>query len=249
MQIEQPATTLQQQVLERVKSVDFSWEEACEMGLAARRMRNLSNWVIGQIAKGIEAKWGEDRLGEFASLLGFKKTTILQYRWVIDRFPTGFLPDNDISWTIYRLAAGTENPQQTVNEIIDKHLFHLKQAEQYVKKLPLSSQCHHDFEKFAYYKCKNCNYTVKDIEEDPNLTHSSDMVISLLRAEGIKINKATFLNMMERGFFRMEKKRVNYWCTEPDAKLIVNIIKDYYQNKNLAEVKPVSPTPQIIPTE
>ena len=67
------------------------------------------------------------------------------------------------------------------------------------------------------------------------------MVIGLLKAEGIKINKVTFINMMERGFFRMDKKRKNYWCTEPDAKLIISIIKDYYQRKNLDEVKPSLP--------
>ena len=241
MQIEQPATTLQQQVMERIKSVDFSWEEACEMGLAARRMRNLSNWIIGQLAKGIESKWGEDKLGEFANLLGFKKATVFQYRWVVDKFPDGFLPDTDISWTIYRLAANTENPQQTVNEIIDKHIFNVREAEQYVKKLPLSTQCHHDFEQKVYYRCKICQFGVKDIQEDPNLTHSVTMLIKMLKSEGINISHATFFELMNRGFFRMNKKKKNYWCTEPDAKLIINIIKDYYHRKNLAEVKPTTP--------
>ena len=143
------------QVVARIDSPDWTWEEAMEMGLAARNMRDISNWIIGMVAHGIERRWGKDRVGDFANTLGFKKKTIEQYRWVVERFGVNYEPGEGYPWSYYRLAAGTENPEETINKIIDEDLSY-NDAEKFVKGLPIMRDCQHDFEVLRFKRCKLC---------------------------------------------------------------------------------------------
>ncbi len=148
-------TDFKQQVVSQIENPDWSWEEACEMGLAARNMRDLSNWVIGVVAVGIGKRWGEDKLGDFAKILAFKKQTIEQYKWVVQAFGIEYEPTEGYPWSYYRLAAGTENPKETINAIIDKDLSY-SDAEKFVKGLPVMRDCEHDFEIVRFKRCKLC---------------------------------------------------------------------------------------------
>jgi len=152
----QNVLTFQEEVLTKISAPDWTWEEACEMGLAARNLRDLTNWMIGAIAVGIENKWGEDQLGEFAKVLGFDKKTIWQYRWVVKRFGSDYQPAENLPWSYYRLAAGTENPQETMVHFIDNNLTY-READQFVKGLPIARECEHDFgETVAFLRCIKC---------------------------------------------------------------------------------------------
>lgn len=157
-------TDFKKQVVSRIDNPDWSWEEACEMGLAARNMRDLSNWVIGTVAVGIGKRWGEDRLGDFAKILAFRKETVEQYKWVVKAFGVEYEPTEGYPWSYYRLAAGTENPQETINEIIDKDLSYTD-AEKFVKGLPIISGCEHDFEVVRFKRCKLCR-KLEPVESD-----------------------------------------------------------------------------------
>jgi hypothetical protein len=145
----------QKEVIGRISAPDWGWEEACEMGLAARNMRDLSNWVIGTVACGIEKKWGEDMIGEFAKVLGFNKKTLEQYRWVVKSFGVDYQPTEGYPWSYYRLAAGTKDPKATINTIIDQDYSYLD-AEKFVKGLPTIKGCPHDYEMVAFKRCQLC---------------------------------------------------------------------------------------------
>ena len=161
MLLAQSIESFQQEVVNRINDPDWTWEEACEMGLSARNLRDLTNWIIGTVAYGIKAKWGEDRMGEFAKLLGFEKNTVEQYRWVVKKFGPNYQPAQDLPWSFYRIAAGHENPQEAIDHIIDNNLSY-KEAERYVKGLPLARECEHDFKNVIFKRCKKCNILKQD---------------------------------------------------------------------------------------
>jgi len=147
---------IRRNILERVAAPDWTWEEACEMGLMARNARDISNWIIGEVAMNIQIKWGEDRLGDFARLLGFKKKTLEQYRWVVSKFGDNYDPNYGLPWSYYRLAAGTDKPLETMDKFIDDHMTY-QQAENFIKGLPAPEECNHDVEEISYMRCKKCN--------------------------------------------------------------------------------------------
>lgn len=96
------------------------FEDICEMGREAMDMRKISSIIIGQLAVEVESRYGEDSLGEFAKEIGLRKSTVSQYRWVAKAFP-GMTAYNGISYTHYRLAAGTDKPQEWINKAIENN--------------------------------------------------------------------------------------------------------------------------------
>ena len=152
-------TKVQNDIIKRITSPDWSWEEAIEMGLSARGLRDLSNWAIGLIALGVETKWGEDRLGELARVLGFERSTLMQYRWVVKQFGQDFQPAHGLPWSYYRIAAGAENPQEAIEEINDQNMG-LQDAKRFVKGEQTSIECEHDVETKIIYRCKKCGKTL-----------------------------------------------------------------------------------------
>ena len=164
MIIEQQVELYQKNILERLKAQDLTWEETCEMGIAARNLRDLANWVMGQIAFHIEIKWGEGSLVDFAKVVGLHKTTIEQYRWVIKKFGENYKPTHGLPWSFYRLAAATEKPYETIQKIADEG-YTIHQAERYVKGFVVVHDCQHDYQEMVYLKCKVCGMYIKKPEE------------------------------------------------------------------------------------
>lgn len=105
-------------VQNRLQGADF--EEICEMGREAMDMRKISNIVIGQLAVEVEGRYGEDAIGSFSKEIGLNKQTVTQYRWVAKAFP-GLTAYNGLSYTHYRLAAGTDKPQEWIDKAIENN--------------------------------------------------------------------------------------------------------------------------------
>lgn len=104
------------------------------MGLNARNVRDLSNWMIGTIALGIQTRWGEDSLGEFAKTIGLNKSTVAQYRWVVSKFGVDYNVTYGLPWSYYRIAAGTDAPQETLEHFQDQSMT-IAEAQHHVKGL------------------------------------------------------------------------------------------------------------------
>src|SRR5690606_13607401 len=97
----------------RLQEADF--DEICEMGREAMDMRKISNIIIGQLALEVDSRYGEDAIGSFAKEIALNKKTVSQYRWVARAFP-GLTAYNGLSYTHFRLAAGTDKPQEWIDE-------------------------------------------------------------------------------------------------------------------------------------
>lgn len=100
-------------VTNRLQEADF--DEICEMGREAMDMRKISNIIIGQLALEVDSRYGEDAIGSFAKEIALNKKTVSQYRWVARAFP-GLTAYNGLSYTHFRLAAGTDKPQEWIDE-------------------------------------------------------------------------------------------------------------------------------------
>lgn len=177
MILEQQIELYQTNILTRLKAPDLTWEEALEMGLMARNLRDISNWVIGVVALHIEVKWGEKSMADFAKALGFHRTTLEQYRWVIKSFGDDYKPTKGLPWTYYRLAAGTEDPKGTIDKIIENN-YTLSQTMNFVRGLPVSVDCLHDFQEEIYLLCRKCRLFRKKPEEIETSANANARILS-----------------------------------------------------------------------
>jgi hypothetical protein len=105
-------------VAHRLKSAAF--EDICEMGREAMDMRKISNIIIGQLALEVDNRYGEDAIGAFAKEIALNKSTVEQYRWVAKAFP-GLTAYNGLSYTHFRLAAGTQEPQEWIEKATENN--------------------------------------------------------------------------------------------------------------------------------
>jgi len=156
--------TIQKPILVRYldRLEEFGWEELCEFGRQARFMRDVCNWWIGKVALTVIKKYGEDKLGDFAREIGLKKVTIEQYRWVVSKFGPDYKPDEEhyLSWSYYRLAAGTGEPAEWIEKTINND-WTVIELEKKIKGLPIPKECDHDFKKKMIEVCEICGITKK----------------------------------------------------------------------------------------
>ena len=98
------------------KMEDWDWETFVGMGMEARSLKDISQWVLGKLALGISKKYGQDKLGEYAKEIGVDKKSLSIYRWVVRKFGyKSFLTVNFLPFQAFKVAAGTENPEQWID--------------------------------------------------------------------------------------------------------------------------------------
>jgi hypothetical protein len=90
----------------------------------AQQVEKLTNWEKGALASMIFEELKKNKrsgvLKRFLNLTKESRSTLYQYSWVYNKFkdsPNRELPG--ISWSIYRAAAGTENPDKWVQLAYD----------------------------------------------------------------------------------------------------------------------------------
>ncbi len=135
--------------------VGLEYDDICEIGNDARNLRDFSNIVIGRLAGEISKRGGDKALGEFGRRLGLKLETLQQYRWVVSKFPD-LKTYTGLSFSYYRIAAGTEDPQGWIQKAIDNG-WTVTVLQQKIKNKPLMIECDHkDVEKIYIERCKDC---------------------------------------------------------------------------------------------
>lgn len=70
-----------------VISAHISWEEAVSTGVELRRLKDNSQWELGDLAVKVEGDYGTDAIGQFANDIGINKKSLQQYRRVSQAFP------------------------------------------------------------------------------------------------------------------------------------------------------------------
>lgn len=137
-----------------INQLDF--DEICDIGREAMDLRKFTNIVIGRLALEVESRYGEDSLGEFAKELGLRRNTVNQYRWVAASFPD-IKTYGDLSYTHYRIAAGTSEPKEWIEKAVDNN-WNITQFQIKTEGKALSSECDHKrTQKVVIDKCLDCN--------------------------------------------------------------------------------------------
>ena len=158
MEVESPPEVIQVGVItehinNNLQNLDFN--DICELGREAMDLRKFTNIVIGKLALEVESRYGEDSIGEFSKEVGLRKDTINQYRWVASHFPD-LKTYGDLSYTYYRIAAGTEEPHKWIQRAVDNN-WNVTQLQIMIDGKKLRHECEHlEVERTLIDKCVDC---------------------------------------------------------------------------------------------
>jgi hypothetical protein len=88
-------------------AIGTSWEELTSAGQEAAKHMDTGRWLLGDLAQAVKATYGEDKLGQYASLVSVKAQTLRGYERVSSFYARGELsrPEyENLSWSHYRAA-------------------------------------------------------------------------------------------------------------------------------------------------
>lgn len=127
-----------------------SFEEYVSIGLAAREIKDMTNWVIGKAALELTEKYGRGSLKEFCKMIGYggQENSVEVYRWTAEKFINkyGKLPVNQdgarLSFSFYKVVANTEDPESWLEEAEEKSLT-INQLKNALKGNPTPDVCSH----------------------------------------------------------------------------------------------------------
>lgn len=100
----------------------WSWEQYISAGMVAREFKDVSQWVLGKLALGIEKDYGADSLGKFATAIGVNYKTLQRYRWVVRHFPEIKVSEpKPLPFYVYEAVANTSDPQAWIDRVIENN--------------------------------------------------------------------------------------------------------------------------------
>ncbi len=80
-----------------------TWEDFINCGLSLRVFKDKIGWYLGLLALGVETKFGENTIDEFAKKIGVSTSSLRVYRWVVKQFLTdnpNFIPPERLSFGV-----------------------------------------------------------------------------------------------------------------------------------------------------
>lgn len=99
---------------------NWDWETYVSTGLVAREFKDVSQWVLGKLALGIEKDYGGDSLGKYATAIGVNYKTLQRYRWVVKHFPEIKVSEpKPLPFYVYEAVANTKNPQEWIERAVE----------------------------------------------------------------------------------------------------------------------------------
>jgi len=106
-----------------------SYEDLVSKGTVLRELQDSSQWAFGDLAYKVVRDLGDVRdaegkvpLDRLAADIGERPGTLRQYRWVSMRFPNREVRTTNLSWSHYRHAAGTKEPESWINRAVSENL-------------------------------------------------------------------------------------------------------------------------------
>lgn len=145
------------------KLVPSEFEEYVTIGLAAREMRDMTQWVIGKSALEVTEKWGRGSLRDFCKEIGYGglESTVEVYRWTAERYldKYGVLPYDFegklLSYSYYREVANTDDPKKWIEIAENTPNMTIRQLKSMVKGMPQPVNCSHTHTK-KIVLCSDC---------------------------------------------------------------------------------------------
>lgn len=116
--IKNPAESLIE-ALEVKNMITWEWEQFTSMGMQCRAVKDISQWALGRLALGVETKFGESSLKEYAKEIGVNHNSLNTYRWVAKKYPSWAPEQNHLPHYCYQIAAGTDEPEEWINKAAD----------------------------------------------------------------------------------------------------------------------------------
>lgn len=103
-----------------------SWEELVSEGVSIREDADNLRWQLGKLAAECVSGYGEGAIQKLAIEIGVSYIALRQYRWIYEHIESVTAVTNSkvrdyighLSFTHLRLLAGTNNPQELVEEAI-----------------------------------------------------------------------------------------------------------------------------------
>ena len=112
-----------QAVEERQDRERKSWEEYISEGINARELKDNSQWVLGDLAKGITTDYGDDTIGKFAYAISIPKKRLMNYRTVSTRFNNETREKyKKLSFSHFEAATPLEKPEAWLEKADDDEL-------------------------------------------------------------------------------------------------------------------------------
>ena len=133
-----------------------TWEEFVSAGVMARELKDMSQWFIGELATGIEKKYGEDSLGKYAREIGVNPKSLAEYRRVVKKWPR-YKRLRYMSFSHHQRVLKANDPEEVL-EMAHDNDWSIKQLDRYLIE-EKSADCPHKYLKFKI--CELCGKKIK----------------------------------------------------------------------------------------
>jgi len=134
----------------------FDWETFVSFGQIFRAYKDASQWALGDLATGIESKYGEQSLGKYAIAIGIAYKTLVGYRRVAQKYPRSRRMVY-LSFSHHQRALKASQPFVALEYAHDNNLS-IAQFDKYLAD-EKAVGCQHQYEK--YNICINCGNRIK----------------------------------------------------------------------------------------
>ena len=135
-----------------------TWEDFISFGLVVRTWKDVSQWVLGDLARAVEKRYGEDSLGKYANDIKVNPKSLMEYRRVASRYPKRGDRIPYLSFSHHQRALKSSEPHKLLLMAHDND-WSIRQLERFLM-LKKSADCEHEFE--GYLICKKCGKKVKN---------------------------------------------------------------------------------------
>ena len=160
----------------------FGWDEAITVGQQLRKLKELSQWAIGDLANRVAREYGKNSIGKFAYGIGLEKKTVWEYMRVARKYEKSMRIDI-LSFRHHQVALRSEEPKEWLRQANDKNWSSnqlYKAIKEQVTELP---NHHHSHSWEDYRKCEVCGVIEQvdrgnGLAQEPQATHTDDQFSS-----------------------------------------------------------------------
>ncbi len=129
-----------------------AWDDFVTYGQQVRVLKDVAQWHLGDLAKAVEKRYGEDSIGKYAKEIGVNRKSLIEYRRVARAFPKKKDRLPFLSWTHHQRALKAEFPKRVLLLAHDNE-WSIRQMDRYLIE-EKSADCSHKW--IDIRKCKKC---------------------------------------------------------------------------------------------
>lgn len=100
---------------------DWNMEQFISIGMECVEVKSLNQRLLGRLANGLEAKYGQQTIANFAKEVGVSPNSMYVYKEVEKKLEHLDIPD-DYHWSARRWLADSGNPKQYLQKALDEGL-------------------------------------------------------------------------------------------------------------------------------